>query len=102
MRKMVSLSAVGVAAATAKVDPGAITATMTGMRVTAVTVYLVQIPSHCLHQRKIIGKRTTGAIKSHEASPLASWVEPKLLCLIATSSSCHERSRQRSPTPATA
>jgi hypothetical protein len=29
-------------------------------------------------------------------------VEPKLLCLIVTSSSCHERSRRRSPAPATA
>jgi hypothetical protein len=29
-------------------------------------------------------------------------VEPKLLCLIATSSSCRERSRWHSPTPATA
>jgi hypothetical protein len=43
-----------------------------------------------------------GAIKSREASPLASWVEPKLLCLIVTSSSCHEKSLQRSPAPATA
>jgi hypothetical protein len=43
-----------------------------------------------------------GAIKSHEVSPLASWVEPKLLCLIATSSSCRERSRRCSPTSATA
>jgi hypothetical protein len=102
MRKMVSLSVVGVAAAMAKVDPGAIAATMTGMRVAAMTVYLVQIPSRCLHRRMIIEKRTTGAIKSHEASPLASWVEPKLLCLIATSSSYRERSRQRSPMPATA
>jgi hypothetical protein len=38
-----------------------------------------------------------GAIKSCEASPLASWVEPKILCLIVTSSSCRERSRQRNP-----
>jgi hypothetical protein len=43
-----------------------------------------------------------GAIKSREASSLASWVEPKLLCLIVTSSSCRERSRRRSPAPATA
>jgi hypothetical protein len=43
-----------------------------------------------------------GAIKSREASPLASRVEPKLLCLIVTSSSCRERSRRRSPAPATA
>jgi hypothetical protein len=42
-----------------------------------------------------------GAIKSREASPLASWVELKLLYLIGTSSSCRERSRWRSPTPAT-
>jgi hypothetical protein len=38
-----------------------------------------------------------GAIKSREASPLASWEEPKLLCLIATSSSCRGRSRQPNP-----
>jgi hypothetical protein len=38
-----------------------------------------------------------GAIKSREASPLASWVEPKLLCLIVTSSSCRGRSRPRNP-----
>jgi hypothetical protein len=37
-----------------------------------------------------------GAIKSREASPLASWVEPKLLYLIVTSSSCRERSRPHS------
>jgi hypothetical protein len=34
-----------------------------------------------------------GAIKSREASPLASWVEPKLRYLIVTSSNCRERSR---------
>jgi hypothetical protein len=33
-----------------------------------------------------------GAIKSHEASLLASWVELKLLYLIVTSSSCREKS----------
>jgi hypothetical protein len=42
-----------------------------------------------------------GAIKSCEASPPASWVEPKLLCLIVTSSSCHKRSRRRSPASTT-
>jgi hypothetical protein len=80
MKKMVSPSAVGVAVATTRVDPGAIAATTTGMRVAAVMVCLVQIPSRCLHRRMIIGKRTKGAIKSREASPLASWVESKLLC----------------------
>jgi hypothetical protein len=40
-----------------------------------------------------------GAIKSREAMLLASWVEPKLLCLTATSNSCHERSRWRSSAP---
>jgi hypothetical protein len=40
-----------------------------------------------------------GATKSREALPLASWVEPRLLCLTATSSSCRERSRRRSPAP---
>jgi hypothetical protein len=74
MKKMVSPSAVGVAVATTRVDPGAIAATTTVMRVAAAMVYLVQIPSccRCLHQRMIIVKRTRGAIKSREASPLAS------------------------------
>jgi hypothetical protein len=92
MKKMVSPSIVGVAVATARVDPGAIAATTTGTRVATVMVYLVQILSRCrcLHRRMIIGKRTRGAIKSREASPLASWVEPKLLCLIVTSCSCRE------------
>jgi hypothetical protein len=51
MKKMVSPSAVGVAVATARVDPGAITATTTGTRVATVMVCLVQIPSRyrCLH-----------------------------------------------------
>jgi hypothetical protein len=59
---MVSPSAVGVAIATARVDPGAITTTTTGTRVAASMVYLVKIPSRyrCLHQRMIIGKRTKG------------------------------------------
>jgi hypothetical protein len=104
MKKMVSPSAVGVAIATARVDPEAIAATTTGTRVAAAMVCLVLIPSRChyLYRRMIIGKRTRGAIKSREASPLASWVEPKLLCLIVTSSSYRERSRRHSPTPATA
>jgi hypothetical protein len=104
MKKMVSPRAMGVAVATARVDLGAITAMTTGMRVATAMVCLVQIPSHfrCLHRRMIIGKRTRGDIKSREASPLSSWVEPKLLCLIVTSSSCRERSRRRSPAPATA
>jgi hypothetical protein len=52
MKKMVSPSAVGVAVATARVDTGAIAAMMTGTRVAAVMVYLVQIPScyRCLHR----------------------------------------------------
>jgi hypothetical protein len=68
----------GVVVATAKVDPGATAATTTGMRVAAAMVCHLQIPSRyrCLHQRTIIEKRTRGAIKSREASPLASWVEP--------------------------
>jgi hypothetical protein len=104
MKKMVSPSAVGVAIATARVDPGAIAATMTVTRVATAMVCLMQIPSHCryLHHRMIIMKRTRGAIKSREASPLASWVELKLLYLIVTSSSCRERSRRHSPTSATA
>jgi hypothetical protein len=104
MKKMVSPSAVGAAAAMARVDPGAITVTTTEMRVTAAMVCLTQIPSRCrcLYQRIIIVKRTRGAIKSHEASPLASWVGLKLLYLIDTSSSCRERSWRRSPAPATA
>jgi hypothetical protein len=104
MRKMVSPSAVGAAAATARVDPGAIAVTTTKTRVVAVMVCLAQIPSRCrcLHQRMIIVKRTRGAIKSREDSPLASWVELKLLYLIVTSSSYRERSRWHSPTSATA
>jgi hypothetical protein len=60
MKKMGSPSAVGVAVATARVDPGAISTMMTGTRVVAAMVCLVQIPSryHCLHRRMIIGKRT--------------------------------------------
>jgi hypothetical protein len=101
---MESPSAMEVAVATARVDPGVIAATMTGTRVAAAMIYLVQIPScyRYLCRRMIIEKRTRGAIKSHEASPPASWVEPKLLCLIVTSSSCRERSRRRSPVSTTA
>jgi hypothetical protein len=94
MKKMASPSAVGVAIATTRVDPGAITATTTMTRVATVMVCLVQIPSRCLHRRMIIVKRTRGAIKIREASPLASWVELKLLYLIVTSSSSRERLRQ--------
>jgi hypothetical protein len=52
MKKMVSPSAVGVAVAAARVDPGAIAATTTETRVAAAMIYLVQIPSryHCLHR----------------------------------------------------
>jgi hypothetical protein len=52
MKKMVSPSAVGVAVATARVDPGAIAATTTGTRVAIAMVCLVRIPSHyrCLHR----------------------------------------------------
>jgi hypothetical protein len=104
MKKMVSPSAVGVAAATVRVDPGVIIATTTARRVAAARVYLEQILSrcHCLHQQTIIERRTRGAIKSRETSPLASWVELRLLYLIVTSSSCRERSRRHSPTSATA
>jgi hypothetical protein len=104
MKKMVSPSTVGAAAATARVDPRAIAVTTTETRVTAVMVCLAQIPSRCrcLHQQMIIVKRTRGDIKSREASPLASWVELKLLYLIVTSSSCREKSRRHSPTSATA
>jgi hypothetical protein len=104
MNKMASPSTVGVAVATARVDPGAIAVTTTEMKVAAVMVYLVQIPSRCRcrHRRMIIRRRTRGATKSHEASPLAFWVGLKLLCPIATSSSYRERSRRHSPKPATA
>jgi hypothetical protein len=46
--------------------------TTTVTRVAAAMVCLVQIPSRCryLHQRMVIVKRTRGAIKSREASPL--------------------------------
>jgi hypothetical protein len=100
-KKMVSPSVVGVAVATARAGPEAIAATTTGTRVAAVMVYLAQIPSRyrCLHRRMIIGKRTRGAVKSREALLLASYVEPRLLCLTATSSSCRERLQRRSPAP---
>jgi hypothetical protein len=45
MKKMESPSAVGVALATARVDPGAIATTTTGTRVTVAMVCHVQIPS---------------------------------------------------------
>jgi hypothetical protein len=104
MKKMVPPSAAGVDAATARVDPGAITVTTTARKVAAARVYLEPIPSccRCPHQQTIVGRRTRGAIKSRETSPLASWVELRLLCLTDTSSSCRERSRQHSPTSATA
>jgi hypothetical protein len=94
----------GVAVAMARVDPRAIATTATVLRVAAVMVCLVQIPSHChyFHQRMIIVMRTRGAIKNREASLLASLVELKLLYLIVTSSSCHERSRWHNLTLATA
>jgi hypothetical protein len=62
MKRMESPSAVGVAIATAKVDPGVTAVTTTGMRVAAAMVCHMQIPSryHCLHQRTIIVKRTRG------------------------------------------
>jgi hypothetical protein len=93
-----------VAAATARVDPGAIAATTTVGKVAATRVYLETISSRCRcpHQQTIVGRRTRGAIKNRETSPLASWVELRLLCLTDTSSSCRERSRQHSPTSATA
>jgi hypothetical protein len=104
MKKMVSPSAVGVAVATARADPGAIAAMMTVTKVAAAMVCLVQILSHCrcLHQRMIVAKKTREDIKSREASPLASWVELKLLYIIVTSSSCREKLRQHSPTSTTA
>jgi hypothetical protein len=51
MKKMVSPSTVGVAIATSRVDPGAITATTTMTKVAAAMVCLVQILSlcRCLH-----------------------------------------------------
>jgi hypothetical protein len=80
MRKTASPSVVGAAAATARVDPGAITTTTTVRKVAAIGVCLEPIPSRCPHQQTIIVRRTRGAIKSCETSPLASWVELRLLC----------------------
>jgi hypothetical protein len=97
MRKTAYPSAAGEAAATARVDPGAIAATTTVRKVAAARVCLEPIPSRCPRQRTIVGRRTKGAIKSREISPLASWEELRLLCLIDTSSSCRERSRRHSP-----
>jgi hypothetical protein len=81
---------------TARVDRGVTAVTTTGTKVAAATVHHVQILSRyrCLHRQAIAKKRTRGAIKSCEASSPASWVEPKLLYLIVTSSSCRERSRR--------
>jgi hypothetical protein len=104
MKKMVSPSAAGVAAAVARVDPGAITTTMTARKVAAARVYLEPILSRCRcpHKQTIVGRRTRGAIKSRETLPLAFWVELRLLCLTDTSSSCRERLRWHCPTLATA
>jgi hypothetical protein len=92
------------AAATARVDTGPIAATTTVRKVAAARVCLEPIPSRCRcpHQRTIVRRSTRGAIKSRETSPLASWVDLRLLYLIVTSSSCRERSRWHSPTSATA
>jgi hypothetical protein len=64
----------GAAAAMARVDPGAITAMTTVREVAAVGVCLEPISSryHCPYQQMIIGRKTRGAIKSRETSPLAS------------------------------
>jgi hypothetical protein len=93
---------VGVDAATARVDPGAIIAMTTARKVTAAMVCLEPIPSRCRcpYQQTIIGRRTRGATKSHETSSLASLAELRLLCQISTSSSCRKKSRQRSPASA--
>jgi hypothetical protein len=82
----------------------AIAVTMTARKVATARVCLKPIPSYCRcpHQQTIVRRRTKGDIKSRETSPLASWVELRLLCLINISSSCRERSRQRSPTSVTA
>jgi hypothetical protein len=74
MKKMASPSTVGVAVATARVDPGAIAATTTEMKVAAAMVCLVQIPSHCrcLHRRMIIGKRTKGLSRAARLHRLPS------------------------------
>jgi hypothetical protein len=74
MKKMVSPSAVGAAAATARVDPGAIAMMTTEMRVAAMMVCLAQIPSHCryLHQRMIIMKRTRGLSRAMRLRHLPS------------------------------
>jgi hypothetical protein len=99
---MASPTVVGAAAATARVDPGAITATTTARKLTTARVYLEPIPSRCRcpHQQTIVGRITRGAIKSRETSSLASWAELRLLCQIGTSSSYREKSRRRSPTSA--
>jgi hypothetical protein len=96
MKRMESPSAVGVAVATARVVPEVIAVTTTGTRVAGMTVYRAQIPSlyRCLHRQAITEKKTRRAIKSREASSLASWEELKLCYRIATSSSYHGRSRQ--------
>jgi hypothetical protein len=104
MKKMVSPSAAGVAAATARVDPGAIIMTMTVRKVAAARVCLEPIPSRCRCPPPANDHReeNQGAIKSRETSPLASWVDLRLLYLTVTPSSYRERSRWHSPTSATA
>jgi hypothetical protein len=74
MKKMVSPSAMGVAAAMARVDPGAIATTTTVRKVATARVCLKPIPSRCRcpYQQTIIGRRTRGAIKSRETLLLAS------------------------------
>jgi hypothetical protein len=96
MKRTESPSVVGVAVATARVDHEVTAVTTTGTRVATAMVHHAQIPSRyrCLHRQAITKKRTRRAIKSGEASPPASWVEPKLFYLIVTSSSYRERSRR--------
>jgi hypothetical protein len=96
MKRMESPSIVGVVVAMARVVHAVTAVTMTGTMVAATTVHQALIPSRyrCLHRQDITKKRTRGAIKSREASLLASWVEPKLHYLIVTSSSCRKRSRR--------
>jgi hypothetical protein len=74
MKRMESPSIVGVAVATARVVHEATAVTTTRTRVVAAMVRRAQITSRyrCLHRQAITEKKTRGAIKSHEASPLAS------------------------------
>jgi hypothetical protein len=78
MKRMESPSAVGVAVAMAKVDPGATAATTTGRKVATVMVRHVQILSRyrCLHWQTTTEKRTRGLSRAARLCRLPPWWSP--------------------------